>query len=213
MEPKPHLDRVLRSFQYRLASLKVLAEETRLPVTSAIDRQASFVSIELLNTWVRFARAYYLSCACGCKTTGGSRVGVGHGRFRRYGDALAFAITHFRPKLVGKTAFSPLDEPTWYKQQTLEALANVLGLSVYSSVLTAFSYPTSAFTDLPVVRNFFAHRSAHTAEQVRVRVRRRALPARLRPSEFVCTVERGSASPIISVWISDLLQVSRLLCA
>lgn len=211
MQQVVRLGRLERVAILRALRLRVLLEPCVPPLTVEQERLVSYVTIEALNLWSSFARAYYLSSVLGAKTNAGTKVAV-HGQvFRAPGDALGYAIKLLRPH-AGPGPWKRRDEPTWHDPQTLLKVYQALSASHLSDVQNAFSYPTLVFARLPTVRNFFAHRNEETARKAAQVARTYGLSPRLRPSDVLCTKLPGRPQAIAADWIDDLCSVISLLC-
>jgi len=213
MRPTPYLARLERRAVERALRLRSLADSCSGPVTAEADRLVSFLAIETLNLWASFARSYYLSCVMGAKTRAGARVTVANATVRTFDDAIRLAVWTFKPKL--KTSSGPFthrDEPAWHDTTVLLRLVTAIGSSTTSQTTTALGYSTTVFRDLPVFRNFFAHRCEGTAVKAANVARRYSLSPALRPSEILCARRLGRPQSVLSDWIDDVRNVVSGLC-
>jgi hypothetical protein len=103
-------------------------------------------------------------------------------------DALVFAIRRLRWHNYSGVSPSRRDEPTWHDPRTLLTLASDIGVSNLNEVQAAFSLGATYLSNLPTVRNFYAHRNDETFRKVREKAILLGLGRNIRPSEFVCTV-------------------------
>lgn len=190
--------------------LKNLVDSFSLPVTAERDRVVAFVTIETLNLWASFARAYYLSCLLGAKRDTGQRVKVTVPSIRTTTDAIAFAMNLLKPKKT--PPWGRRDEPSWHDPRNLLKLLTECGASNLIQAQAAFSYPTSVFRDLPVVRNFFAHRNEESVRKTADVARSLGVSATLRPSEILCSRLRSRPQNVLSDWLDDLSNVIESLC-
>ena len=106
----------------------------------------------------------------------------------------------------------PRDEPTWHDPTVLLRLVRELNCSSLPQVTTALGYATTAFKDLPVFRNFFAHRNEGTAAKTANVARRCTLSPALRPSEILCARRAGRPQSVLSEWLDDLHNVIVSVC-
>jgi hypothetical protein len=188
-------------------------EHCPTPLTREGDRLVAFIAIEMLNLWASFVRAYYLSCCMRGKRVGGGRVlipaaaGIGS-----CAQAIDFAMQTVKPYQQGGPPWSRREEPAWHDAQTLLKLSLAAGVSNASQVQAAFGVRTRVFLDLPVFRNFFAHRNDDTARKVSARARYYGLSPQLRPSEILCAASLGRPQRVCSDWLDDLCDVVQSLC-
>jgi hypothetical protein len=105
------------------------------------------------------------------------------------------------------------DEPTWHDPQILLRLTREAELSNAPDVAAAFSINTRAFTDLPVLRNYFAHRNQGTHEAALRIALLNSVPIPSRPSEVLASVPAASTQTLFQDWLGDLDLVAEFLCA
>ena len=208
-----HLGCLQHDIRRRFAVLKMLVDDIGLPVDPAKDRLLSFVAIEALNAWTMFCRAYYLSCALSARRMNGSKISVGVAGIRTKNDALTFAVHHTNPKKRGTGPWSSWDEPVWRKPGVLIPLLGALRVTNLAQVHAAFGLASTVYSELPIIRNFFSHRSEATAVKVQQVARTVGVPSDLRASEVLCSVVGGRPQSIICDWLDDLRSVSDELCA
>lgn len=209
MHPVHRLEKLQRCAVRRATCLKRLIDVFPLPSGAELDRVTAFVTIEALSLWSSFARAYYLSCALNAKTVTGIRVTTSSG-INTIPDAIKLSITHFRP--YRKPPWSRKDEPTWHDTNTILTLARLIGASNLAQVQAALSYPTLVFTQLPVARNFFAHRNDDTARKTSNLARDLGLGTKLRPSVMLCQRALGRPQNVLADWLDDIRNVVELIC-
>jgi hypothetical protein len=85
-----------------------------------------------------------------------------------------------------------------------------MGASNYPVILTALSLPARAFTELPVFRNFYAHRNKDTAAQVAGLARSHLISPKLHPSE-VLAARAGGPNNLVSQYSSELINIMQLM--
>lgn len=195
----------------RALRLRSLVDAYSLPVTPERERVVSYVTIEALNLWASFARAYYLSSALGARIRAGGRVTVQLQGIRTPGDAITFSVVKIQRRR-GTGPWKRRDEPAWHDPNTLLTLFGYLGASNLNEVHRAFGYQTGVFRQLPTFRNFFAHRNEETARKTADIARGYGLSPRLRPSEVLCTRSVGRPQNILADWLDDLRNVIQLMC-
>lgn len=213
MNPTHHLAKLSKVFHVRLRRLRALsvwASAGSLPA----DRTVAFVTIELLAAWANFTRAYYLSCWEGARTTEGNRVdltlppgsptdGIGFAVKRRYPNAT--------PKQNGE--WRRRDEPTWHRPETLMKLAKDLSFTNSAEISAAFSGGTRVFLDLPVYRNFFAHRGHGTfrAAMDNAAIQHGIVGAHS-PAESLLSMLPGRPQSLLGEWFDDISLTVAYLC-
>jgi hypothetical protein len=191
-------------------------ESLLAPVTgkhdAEADRVVSHVIINAMSAWAGFAREYYLSCAIARpKTMLGNRVSHSLSTITDERLALLHSISVLKGKTLTATRIAPRDEPAWQEKRALSALSVSLSLSNASSVVSALSYHTTFFDEMPTVRNFFAHRSHGTAEKVQRIAKKYGAPS-ARPTELINTVRSGATQTIAQEWLGDMKQIGLVLC-
>ena len=200
-----------KAFAKRLARLErrlaLAAANTNKPER---DFAVAYVTIETLNAWSLFSRSFYLSCAIGALTQRGRRVNItaattdfiGHAvvQYKRWATPNAAGIWHRR------------DEPAWHDPNVLMQLCQSLGCSIQTEIEAAFSLRQRVFNDLPVCRNFFAHRNESTSLAARNIAPRYVLPTFLSPSELLLSIGPGTATSMILGWIDELNVTAEFLC-
>lgn len=177
------------------------------PASAESDRIVAYVAIEAVNSWASFSRAFYISTALGAYTANGTRVTVTAPGLKSSKDALLLATKTIKKGFKG-TKVTQQDEPAWYKVNNLIHLIQHLGASNFSAVVTAFGYNTKVFQCLPTLRNFFAHRNAHTCAECAIVAASIPVPPFGRPADVL--VHRDYARPmnVLSEWILDMTNVA-----
>ena len=98
----------LERLERRLSASAKLAPHERNPVVA-------YVTIESLNAWSQFSRAFYLSCMLNAKTEARATVAVMPAGVH-LNDAIGLAITRFKsyakPNSLGE--WDRRDEPAWH---------------------------------------------------------------------------------------------------
>lgn len=203
----------------RLVRLLSLARSQENSDSPQARHLVSYVTIEMLSAWGTFCREYYLACTLLSPVTR-SRSRVSHGAIGTIVDertALIEAIrrTHkprFNPS-TGST-ISARDEPDWKSKGVLLRLSASLQFSNQSAITNAFSYRTSALSDLPTVRNFFAHKDAASAGRVGRLARFRYNATNLaHPAELVNSILAPRTDTLLAQWIYDFRYLARALAA
>lgn len=211
------LDRLRRASHHRLARLRRLLDAhveggNAASDVALADRATAFVAIEALNLWTEFVRSFYLSCVSKARTTSGTRVGVAI-TFASHQDALTFAIIKTKPNKLGKgPPWKPLDEPPWRSPTVLLNLDKLLMFTNGSCIVTGLSYPSTVLNQLPAFRNFFCHRNAVTAREVKGIARALGSRPTTQPEKILQSTPVGPVSHI-GVWVADIAVMIELMCA
>ncbi len=184
--------------------LKSLIDRLRSPVDKEQARTVSFVTIEVLNLWAGFARAFYLSCVHEATRESGGRVVVSVPGLDTDAAAIAFSLKVTRVQRRG--------EPIWHETATLSKLLAAAGASNVAQVLGAISAQPYVFTALPTVRNFFAHRSLTTAQRVTAVARTVGLSVQLRTCDFLCSRLPSRPQNVLADWIDDIRNAIEIAC-
>ena len=193
----------------RLCLLDTLVTPMMFLSDSEWDKRVSFVCIEALNAWVSFMRFFYLSSACGAKMVTGTRVTTARGRMTETTALLEAArFKKGNPSFAGKVAWG--DEPAWYDARRIRVLFARLGISNEPAFATALGYPTNVLDGLPRFRNFYAHRNLRTLTTLKPLTL--GLPQTKHPSHALKFAMVGRHRPAIRDWLSDLINISDLLC-
>jgi hypothetical protein len=180
-------------------------------VTGHKDRDVvvAYVAIEALNAWALFSRSFYLSCAFGALTERKKVVAT-----TPTADPLGAAITcinsRVRPNTLG--AWSRRDEPAWHDPNVLLRVCGNVGCSIHVQIGNAFSLSQNVFKDLPVLRNFFAHRNGQTSQAAKNIAARYMLPSHLSPTELLLSVSPGATERVILEWLTEMLITAEFLC-
>jgi hypothetical protein len=215
MRRSRHLAELYERTGKRLLVLRQLVDSCRPPIGSYEDRTLAYVTIEAVNLIRAFHRAYYLSCARSAKAASGAMVLPARGPYANSESALDRAVRFLKPDLNTRspgTVWRMQEEPAWNETNPLLKLSSELALSNDAQIQSAFSYSTRAYRDLPVMRNFFAHRSDVTAIKAKNIARSYGLPGTMHPSTIVRSTRRGRPQSIMSDWLDDVRHTSFLLC-
>jgi hypothetical protein len=217
MKPERELRLLRQRAKRRLLYLSGLSDTLSDPRDRTHDRAATFISLEISNLWQSFAREYYLSCAVrSALTSSGQPVKMSSAAFLDDEDALFFAIQKVAPmnlRYVRRGRRIPRRfEPNWADPATLVRLALFAGFSNHSTILSATSFATTVFRDLPTIRNFYAHRSRETAVKVRnVSRQHYGFPIH-HPNELVMLRWAGRSQNVLSEWADDLADICSAIC-
>jgi hypothetical protein len=199
----------------RLRKLRDVASSASfsLPAPAAKIAIAHAV-VESLNTWTEFVRSYFLSCILRPMRVRGGRVAASAFSGATFNDAIGVAMSRHRPRtpLAASGRWPRRDEPPWHDPYVLLRSCADLGCSNLGQIQAALSLPTRVFTDLPVFRNFFAHRNHMTAASARSLASHYSIPSYRHPMEILTSLPAGRPEPLLVDWIDDILIVIEFLC-
>lgn len=213
MRARRHLVKLHKATRKRLVCLKLLAGEASRALQGQ-DRAVAFVTIELLSTWANFVRSYYLSCWLSPVSLTGRKISLRKPMGSSLGP-LGYAITKWRPR-ERPNATGTWDrrrEPTWHDPKTLLVLASDLRFTNLQDIQEGLSGHTRAFIDLPVQRNFFAHRGHETfrAAMDNLRIQHGVVGALSPSGGLVCPLP-GRPQALLGDWIDDISLTAEYLC-
>jgi hypothetical protein len=165
----------------------------------------SYITIELVNLWAEFCRAYYLSTAMHAKRLVGGPVTHAQASIQLKDDAIRFACTTADPRLAGKPGpFTRWDEPAWHDVPVFRRLMTALSPSSLNNIYAALSQPVRVLPDIITFRNFFAHRSENTATKVRRLARRYRLQTDQHPVDTLASYPPGRPQPLLVDFVDEM---------
>jgi hypothetical protein len=184
------------------------------PRERLIARQTVAVcTIELLNLWTNFARSYFLSCILRPRRVRRGRITHANTAVVTFEDAVRIATKLHKPSKVPNVGpVDRRDEPTWHDAYIFITSCRELRCSHEPEIVAAFSVGTRVLIDLPVVRNFFAHRNAVTASAARAIAVSYAIPSDPHPIDILTFSPAGRPFPLLIEWIDDVHVLVELLC-
>ena len=202
------------SAQAGVARMRKIVVDAASQMPARPAKQAiAITTLDLLNAWNSFSRSYALSCIMKPRRVRGGRVtvtrtgldfngviGIMVAKHRRFATPSAAGIWHRR------------DEPPWHDTAILVDCCRELGCSHITQVEAAVSLQSRAFGDLPVFRNFFAHRNKGTAKAARDLAPRYSIPSSRHPLEILTSAPTGRPYPLLVDWIDDIAVTVELLC-
>jgi hypothetical protein len=216
MRPSRRFDVLSTAATSRLDAYRERAVAAAMVRSGASRNELASVTIELLNLWANFCRSYYLSCILRPRRVrGGKVVATGFGG-TTFADAIAVVMSRHKPYVRPSPngTFKRRDEPPWFDVQVLTTSCQAIGCSNLTHIQAAVSTGTRAFLDLPVFRNFFAHRNEDSAAKARMAAATRySIPAiRRHPADIVAARPYGRPVPLLVDWIDDIRVTVELLC-
>jgi hypothetical protein len=195
----------LGRLEKRLNDARALTNRTERDVAVA------YVAIEALNVWAMFSRSFYLSCGFGARTERKRTIAVTVGATA---DHLGLAITKYKksakPNAAGE--WHRRDEPAWHDPNVLMTVCANLGCSNQTAIEASFSLQQKVFNDLPVFRNFFAHRNRGTSIAARNIAPHYTLPSSLTPTEILLSVSPGTSTSVLLGWLDEISITAEFLC-
>lgn len=214
MQRKAALADLERIFVRQLARLRydvILAKGCEI----SRDRESrlTYAVVNLLNAWSNFVRAFYLSCVFGTRTKSVVKV-CSVNPFPDLNTAIGFAIKQFSPHASPNVAgiWHRRNEPPWHDPNTLLRLATSLNFQNQGKIQAALSLNVRVFLDLPVVRNFYAHRNQGTLEAAQRVASQYGIPSNYRASQFLFTNPLKRPQPVVFEWIDELQISADYLC-
>lgn len=213
MNPSYRLEKLRRVARTRIARLRSVVSVLRLPTAPESDRAMAWVTIEALNLWAGFLRAYYLSAATHARTTSGTRITLSRASFSDIQAALRFAVQVFDPGFRRST-ISRRDEPAWHDTGNFLRLLRTVGVSNISQVQAALAYRTTFTSHLATIRNFYAHRCDETsrkAGKVGIRLGLATTP-NLHATEIMCSRLPSRPQNVATDWLDEINNTIELLC-
>jgi len=202
------LEQLSLQLRKRAARLIPLVKFARPPVDATTDRYVAHVTVEILNAWSSFTRAFYISCALRAYTAAGTRVAVSVAGLATPSDALALAMRKLKNR---HKPFARWHEPSWHDVHNVITLVSEIGASNINTVVGALSYPTHAFRCLPVARNFFAHRNSDTATKCRALSATLPIAATWRPADVLVQRDYTRPNNLLTEWITDVITVADMM--
>jgi len=191
---------------YRKLSMQARAAASLAGANHAeADAAASRLTIDALNTWGEFVRAYLVCALEGGRTLGGNRVRTTFPK----GTTLEAAL-RAHPKLLKRLPGARLtrrDEPTWFSKAVILDVFSAVGVTTLSQVRAALSLPSRSIDDLPTLRNFYAHRNEETADKARRLARRYGLAAPRHPTELVRIRLLRRSATLLEDWLFELAEI------
>jgi hypothetical protein len=194
---------------YRLENrLKSVSTTTARPER---DMAVAYVAMEALNAWAMFSRSFYLSCALGTVTERDRKVAI---TAAPTADHMGMAITQFKKSAKPNSAgqWHRRDEPAWHDPNVLMTVCKNLGCSIQTQLVSSFTLQQSVFNDLPVCRNFFAHRNESSSRAARNIAPRYTLPTYLSPCDLLLSVSPGSSTSVLLSWMDEMNITAEFIC-
>ena len=185
----------------------------------SVDSAVAFTIMELDNLWVVTARSFFLSVAYSGRDAHGNRVQLSKKpKANNADEALTHAIRRCRGAKYKPGSNGPWtwrDEPLWWQPNTLLNSLDEIGASNYQQVSNAMSASPRAFSHLHTFRNFYAHRSRGTRDEVVISLRRLQFPTTHTATNALTSraFQNGRRRPqeLIFDWLDDIQNTIALL--
>lgn len=202
MRPRRNLGILGRRALRRLRTVYARLDDHTIPPSAAQERDLALCLIDAQNIWAGFVRHFFISCLFGATTATGARVRNGIGAFASEGAAVDYAKTVVK----GLTEDGPLSEPQWHQSSVLTKLAAAASLSNAQQIGVAYSVVGRALEDLPKARNFYAHRSRHSAKVLIGLRTSYEIPSAVRPALIPAQRHPKVPHTIAREWVAELIR-------
>jgi hypothetical protein len=179
------------------------------------ERGGARLCIELQSYWSNWSRAYYLSCAVGCRSIAGNPISSASGQPLTEFQALALAVRFFRGNAnpLPNGLFPGHLEPKWFDPNVLINVANAARLTNFAAIQSAFTNGADVFADLRQMRNYFAHRCEQLHTEALQLAPKYLVGNPKHPAEIIWHVGSSNLVSVIEGWVSHVRQVALFLCA
>lgn len=171
------------------------------------------ITINLLNTWSQFIRSYYLGCVFGSTSQKDGQITTSQEVYTvndAIGNAIAYHTPHKTPNAEG--IWHRRDEPPWHDPNIFLRLATHYQFSNLTTVQASLSMQATVFHDLPVFRNFFAHRNQSTRDASEAIASRYGIHNIRMPSEILRKYAIRRPQSLIEDWIDEIDLTIEFLC-
>ena len=189
----------------RLARLRKLYAASMPPLPGSQPALA-IAAIELDNLVIASIRQFMISSLTGARTADGKKVTVTP-RMKDEGEVAAFVLS-----VLSSQSFQNLGNPTRVARQHefkireprfIERVMSSCSASNLISVQAAFSLPTTLFSDLPTIRNFYAHRNDDTWRKVKIRAQGLGVYRVRTADELLTSGLPGRPVTVFEDWLDD----------
>jgi hypothetical protein len=202
-----HLDRLSR---------RALTLRLRVPSCSPweIEVESSAIVMDLQNTWANTCKWYMVSCLLGAYTAQGVRVSC-PARPIIVDDAIRMAIRLYKPKSkVGPgQSWRPFDEPPWHIPDAMLVVSGKAQLNNHQDLAKYLSTGFYVFSDLPIYRNYFAHRNKDTKDRATNLAPRYGKSVADKPSLVLLSVPSNRPVSVLEDWIREVRLTVNAICA
>lgn len=168
-----------------------------------LNQKMSHAVIGLLNLLSNFNKAFYLSCA---------RSPIGRSKSRHITPApyvddnssLGIIILKYKPNASRRSdgSWSKRDEPSRYEIEHLEYGLISINSPKINDLYIVQGMNLGIHKDLPVFRNYYAHKNAKTQRSARLILPQYLIPD-MHPTKALTQVPRTRSIPLILDWLDD----------
>ena len=215
MRPAQHFEILYASASDRLQRLRNVANAALKKPNShfaEVNREISYITIEMHTLAANFARAYFLSSVLSPITKSGVRIYC-NPIISNFNDALNAAMKRCKNKIWLTGKWNRRDEPPWHQPTILINCIDEIDCSNIASVKTAFSIATTpVFEHLTKFRIFYAHRNSETILEPKNIAFYYSITENKHPSKILCLPAYGRPQALILDWMDDMSNVIDLLC-
>lgn len=170
------------------------------------ETRLAYSAIELDNLILAAIRLFVISCLTGARSTEGRKIAV-IPRMKDEGEVAAFVLS-----VLSSKSFASLGSPTRVPRQhefkireprLIERVMASCSATNLISVQAAFSLPTTLFSDLPTIRNFYAHRNDDTWRKVKMRANGMGILGVRTTDELLKAPVPGRPVTVFEDWLDD----------
>jgi hypothetical protein len=170
----------------------------------------SYVAVEALNAWAMFSRSFYMSLDLDVVTERNKKITLTAPAADHLGEAIKHYKKHAAPNSAG--VWHRRDEPAWHDPNVLMTVCQNRGCSIQTQLVASFSLAQNVFNDLPVCRNFFAHRNESSSNAARNIAPRYTLPTYLPPCDLLLSVSPGASVSVLLAWMDEMNITAEFIC-
>ena len=207
------LARLESSFVRRARRLQALIHTADIAAHGWSDRfLLAICIIELQNAWFNFSRTYYLSYVRDAYLRSGVKISCSAAL--DYNQAIGVIANRFKPHASPKSdgTWRRRDEPAWHDPNVLLTGCQLIGASNYADVQAAMSSGSRVFIDLPVFRNFYAHRNGRSEAAAKQLAPQYGVPSTLTPDQILLYRQLQEPQALVDGWVDDLVFTVQYLC-
>lgn len=209
MRPAHRLDHLTTSAYRRAIRLRILADPVRAPLVPEDRQLLTYIVIEAAVLWAEYSKAFFFSSAFNARDSQGGKV-THTQSFRTADDVLAFAVSVARPDVTKTGNFTHRDHPDWQAPGVVRKLLHAMSASTLGSWQLGMGVQTRVTADLPVMRNFFAHKGEDSATRARRLRTHYGVTQQLTPWDLLSAAPSQLGQPILWSWLDDLALMIKL---
>lgn len=202
-------ERLLKPRVQSLVFYRELEARARVASSRSRDEILVYLAVELHNLWNHFCRSYVLCSAKGLTSLSGV--------VWRAPNASRWSLESIRQHLVmvhGKKRINdPLSEPVWRRLDVVEACCATLGTGNLPSIALTIGYGHSFLSELPVARNFAAHKSKSARMKLDQVAASRGYPGRSDLERVMLAPSSSGYGTVVLEWITEIERSMTTMCA